>query len=84
MRMWVHYLVSLSGLRIRCCHELWCRLQTRLGSGVARAVVDAGSCSSDLTPSLGPSTCCGCGPKKKKKVTTVNFILCIFYYNKKI
>ena len=29
----------LSELRIRCCCELWCRLQMWLGSGVAMAVV---------------------------------------------
>ena len=28
-----------SGFRIQCCHELWCRLQTRIGSCVAVAVV---------------------------------------------
>ena len=28
----------LSGLRIQCCCELQCRLQMRLGSGVAVAV----------------------------------------------
>ena len=38
-RLWVQSLASLSGLRIRHCHELWCRLQTRLGSGIAVAVV---------------------------------------------
>ena len=27
------------GLRIRCCHELWCKLQTWLGFCVAVAVV---------------------------------------------
>ena len=27
-------LASLSGLRIRHCCELWCRLQMQLGSGV--------------------------------------------------
>lgn len=27
------------GLRIWCCHELWCRSQVRLGSGVAMAVI---------------------------------------------
>ena len=43
---------------------LWCRLQTQLRFGVAMAVVQAGSCSSYLTPSLGNSICCGCGPKK--------------------
>ena len=39
-----------------------------LRSGMAMAVVYAGSYSSDLTPSLGTNTCCRCGPKKKKKV----------------
>ena len=34
---------------------------------VAVAVAQAGSCSSDLTPSLETSICCGCGPKKQKK-----------------
>ena len=28
----------LSGLRSRHCHELWCRLQMHLGSGIAVAV----------------------------------------------
>ena len=49
-----------------CC-ELWCSSRTRLRSCVAVAVAKAGSCSSILTPSLGTSMCCGCGPKKKKK-----------------
>jgi len=39
----------------------------QLGSGVAVAVAQAGSCSSDLTPSLGTSICHGCGPKKTEK-----------------
>ena len=26
MRMWVQFLALLSGLRIPCCYELWCRL----------------------------------------------------------
>ena len=30
-------LASLSGLRIQCCPELWCMLQTQLRSGVAVA-----------------------------------------------
>ena len=34
-----------------------------LGPGIAVAVAQAGSCSSDLTPSLGTFTCCMCGPK---------------------
>ena len=38
-----------------------------LRSGIAKAVVQAGSCSSDLTPSLGTAICCRYGPKKTKK-----------------
>ena len=60
---------SHSGLRIQHCCELWCRLQTWLGFcvavAVAVAVAQASSCSSDWTPSLGTSICCGCSPKKK-------------------
>ena len=67
MRLRVRFLALLSGLRIRCCGELWCRSQIRLGSGTAVAVVWAGSCSSDQTPSLGTATCHRCGPKKTKK-----------------
>ena len=33
MQVW--FLASLKGLRIRCCHDLWCRLQTWLRSPVA-------------------------------------------------
>ena len=32
-------LALLSGLRIQHCCELWCKLQKRLGSGIAVAVV---------------------------------------------
>ena len=39
MRLWVRSLVLLSRLRIQHCHELWCRLQTLLRSGVAVAEV---------------------------------------------
>ena len=39
MRLWVRPLALLSGLRIQCCHELWCRLQTRFRSGIAVAAV---------------------------------------------
>ena len=35
MRLRVQSLALLSGLRIRCCRELRCRSQMRLGSGVA-------------------------------------------------
>jgi len=81
MRIWVQSLALLSGLRIRCCCELWCRLQIWLGSYIAMAMVQAGNCSSDLTPSLGTSICLRCDPKKQKKkkkkeeknVNTYNF-----------
>jgi len=39
MRTWVQSLVSLSGLRILCCHELQGRLQMWLGSRFVVAVV---------------------------------------------
>ena len=61
------YLPLLSGLRIRHCHELWRRLQTRLRSCVDVAVVQASSSSSHLTPSLRTSICHRCRHKKKKK-----------------
>ena len=35
----VRSLAFLSGLRIRCCHKLWCRCQAQLRSHVAVAVV---------------------------------------------
>ena len=57
---------SIHGLRIRHRSELWCRSQTRLGSGVAAAVAEASGYGFDWTPSLGTSICCGCGPKKQK------------------
>ena len=46
--------------------ELWCGAQTWLRSRLAVAVVEAGSCSPSSAPSLGSSTCHGCGPKVKK------------------
>ena len=38
MRFQVQSLASLRGLRIRGCHELLCRLQTQLESGIAVAL----------------------------------------------
>ena len=55
MRLRVRSLALLHGLRIQCCRELWGRLQMRLGSHVAVAVVWAGGYSSDSTPSLETS-----------------------------
>ena len=53
----------------------------RLGSGIAVAVAQAGSCSFDPTPSLGTSIDMGVPlkrPKKTKKTTTKNFPFNIF------
>ena len=63
----VRSLALLIGLRIRQCCELWCRSQTRLGSGIAVAVAQAGGYSSNSTPSLGTSICHRSGPRKGKK-----------------
>ena len=66
MRMQILSLALLSGLKMRCCCELWCRLQTQLGSGAAGA--GASSYSSDSTPSLGTSLygkCSSPHPPKK-------------------
>ena len=64
--MRVQSLALLSGLRIQSCRELQLRLQMRLRSGVAVVVAVAGSCGSDLTPSLETSICRRCGPGKTK------------------
>ena len=57
---------SIPGLAQRvkdlALHELWCRLQIQLGSCDAVAVVYAGGCSSDSTPSQGLEK------KKKEKL----------------
>ena len=66
MRLRVRSLPLLSGLRIWRCRELWCGGQTRLGSNVAVALAWAGGYSSDSTPNLGTSICCGSGPRKGK------------------
>ena len=72
MRLWVRSLAKLSTLRNQRCHELCCRPQKWLGYGIAVAVAVAGSCSSDLTPSLGTSICCSAALKRKRKKKSVN------------
>ena len=72
MRLRVRTLALLSGLRIRHCHELWCRSQAWLGSCIAVVVAQAGSCSSDSNLSPGTSICCGCSPKKQNKTKQTN------------
>ena len=54
--------------------ELWCRLPMQLGSGIAVAVVQAGSYNSDQTPSLAwePSYAVGVALKSKTNKQTNN------------
>ena len=47
MSFQVQSLALLSGLRIWLCHELWCRSQMRLGSGIAVALAQASNCNLD-------------------------------------
>ena len=69
MKMRAQSLVLLSGLRIPCCRELWCRSQTQLGSqvAVAVAVAVASSCRSHSIPSLWTSKMLRYQPLKQKK-----------------
>uniref|UniRef100_A0A4X1TD05 Cystatin B n=2 Tax=Sus scrofa TaxID=9823 RepID=A0A4X1TD05_PIG len=60
---WPH---SVGGGIWHCC-DLWCGLQTWLGSRVAVAVGWASGRSSNSAPSLGPSVCRGCSPEKTKE-----------------
>ena len=67
MRMQFPSLASLSGLSLWHCCQLWYRSHTLLGSGIAVAVAEASSYSSDSTPNLGTAICHGGDPKKTKK-----------------
>ena len=84
MRTRVRLLASLSGLRIQRCCELWGRLQMWLGHGIEVAVAVVGSCSSDSTPNLGTSICCGCGPKKIHKKEKENNRKILYLFKKRI
>ena len=67
MRMQVWSQALLSGLRIWCCCEPWCRSKMWLRYDVAVAVSRASTYSSDSTPCMGTSICHKCCPKKTKK-----------------
>ena len=67
LRMQACSLASLSKSRIRHCHKLQHRSQMWLRSGVAVAVAEASSCSSDSTPSLAMSYATGATLKRKEK-----------------
>ena len=93
MRLWVLSLASLSVLRIQCCRELQCRLQTRLGTHVAMALAQVSDYSSDWTPILGTSICNGYSPRKVKKknpiqdcifITLLGHIVSLFHINQRL
>ena len=52
VRLRVRSLALLSGLKIRCCCELWCRSQRQLGSHIAVAVAVARSAAVGSIPPL--------------------------------
>ena len=55
-----------SDLGTSICGRCDPKIQKKGGGLQAVAVVQAGSYSSNLTPGLGTSICCGCGPKRTK------------------
>ena len=59
-----------SGIAARC----GLKSQTWLGSVIAVAVWQAGSCNSNSTPSLGTSICCAYSSKKEKKKSDSNYV----------
>ena len=61
---------AIPGLAASCCRS---QMQLRSRVAVAVAVVEAGCCSSDLTPRPGTVICLRCGFKKegKKKVSAI-------------
>ena len=63
-------------VKIWHCRELWCRSQMWLGCRVAVALAQAGGYSSDLTPSLGISTCHWCSPRKGKMTKKKKNAIC--------
>ena len=66
MKIRVWSLASLSGLGIQCGHELWCRLQTQLGS-LLWLWCRLAAAAPIRPPSLGTYICGGCSPKKKRR-----------------
>ena len=55
-------------LKLRCKSQIWCR----------SIVLQAGSCSSTLTPSPVTSICHTCSSKKKKKKMNGSLLSCLF------
>ena len=68
MRFRARSLASLSGLRIHCCRELWCRSQTWLESCIAVVVVCTGRAVALIQPLAWELTyVTGMALKSKKK-----------------
>ena len=68
MRTQVWDLALISGLRIQCCHELWCRLKMWLRSGIAVAVVCRPAAVAPIGfPAWEPPCAAGMALKKKEK-----------------
>ena len=65
-------LASLGGLRTQHCPELWYRLHTRLGSGLAVAVAWAGGCNSIPTLAQEFPYATGTAIKSQNKQTKMN------------
>ena len=70
MRIWVWSLASLSGLRIKHCHELWYRSQTWLRSGIAVAIARPAAAALIKLLSWEPLYAKGAALKSKKKEQT--------------
>ena len=70
--MQVRSLALFSELRIQHCHELWCRSQLWLRSGIAVAVVEAGSCSLIGPLAWEPPYAAGVALKWKEKKKKMN------------
>ena len=67
MKMLVRFLAWLSGLGIRRCCELWCRLQSWLGPGVAAAVARLAAVPLIRPLAWEPPWAADVALKKKKK-----------------
>ena len=65
IRLQIRSLTSLSGLRIWCCHELWCR--SRHSLDLMWLWCRPAGCSSNLTPVWEPPCAMGAALKRQKK-----------------
>ena len=76
MRFQVRSLALPSGIRVRRCHELWCRSQTRFGSGVACGSGEGQWLQLWLDPlAWAPPYVAGVALKRQKKKTTAELIV---------